>query len=460
MLLLLKEFESQLVAIFIYWAGLVAAAIGILDVKLRSPNNRKSFLKLVGTRRPKLYVWIFHKVLPEVDRFFWANHSGRGVVIYGLKSWWRCNQISFIYPVYFTFIGWVFGNVATLGGIDAFYTGTPKEIRFIILLFVTAHMAGLMYFLEWRYYEKIAALILSSITSGERSIRSIKVKRATEELICAAAGMYFGCIFGIGTAAISPLVTYSQALFAGTAAGLIIGLVAGLIGGGPIAAIAGIILGSFIISDRVVICLIILFFGILPLVNGLFDYMSLCMTRFLVGRILIIRLRNAYFDFFRITFLILVDIAFSLFCIFLLTAALFITVVLYNKSSIVPVSAHVDWKTIVTDAYENPFGSGLPVTLILWSTFLPTAFNLILTSIIFIFRSWRKIALRLQKTIPSRGGADLSILVAVAGAASFLIFAPIVLLFRYLLVGTILFDFGITRIFYDLAVFLPTFWRF
>ena len=270
-------------------------------------------------------------------------------------------------------------------------------------------------------------------------------------LLCGLIGTAYGSLFGFSVSIVSPLVTVSQGWYIGGMAGFVAGVTAGFIGAGPMSGAIGLVCATLIMSNSVATCVMALFFAILPFINGLFDYISLCMTRFLLGLFVKMRSKGAVYDGGILVFLVLADLGFALGCIAALVYSLHIAVVAYNSIQYVPQAAHVDWLQTVEIAYGHPFKEGLSITLMLWLTFLPSAFNLAMTTMMFFIKRWNAIGLRLKASDDGRQANEMALSLSLYGAATAIVCLPVVAVFRWVVVGTVLLNIGFGKMLFDFA---------
>ena len=114
----------------------------------------------------------------------------------------------------------------------------------------------------------------------------------------------------------------------------------------------------------------------------------------------------------------------------------------------------MDWLATASQIYNEPFGDGLPITLMLLSTFLPSCFNLGLSTILFLMRCWRGRYLSLERAANlSKDADDLRFSLALCAVTSFIFLVPFIVATRFLLFGTILFEGGIGSALYSVATY-------
>ena len=148
--------------------------------------------------------------------------------------------------------------------------------------------------------------------SGARYPRAGAVSQfGVERILCGIVGAVYGCAFGASCSVISPLLSVTTGALAGSGAGFFAGFASGFIGAGPLSGALGLICGALIVSDSVVVSMIGLIFGILPLINSVTDYMSVVVTRVLVGIFVKSKIHNPILDFLMIITLISSDLILS-----------------------------------------------------------------------------------------------------------------------------------------------------
>jgi hypothetical protein len=453
----LKNNYALLGSILTIWASMVYGAVVLLAQVLKTSHERAAFRARLRRILPYFYGWGFRKILTKIDTFLWASRSARcrtfvtagapffrsragkaTCVLYGVGTWWRCTQIAFIYPALFLLTAWALGNNPGLGGIQIFYGEIPDFIRYVLWIVFVTHLVGLMLFVETRYYKKLSFQIVCRFRFEPNTFRTY-LTFVIERLLCGAVGAYVGLVFGLFCAYISPLVSLKQGLSAGASAGFTAGFVAGHISAGPLAGAVGLIFGAIAASDQVITSLIILFFGFLPAVNSIFDFLSLCMTRLILGRIIIIHLTKRKWAYPKTTGLIVGDVIFALCCIFALAVFLSLSIFVYNQFPAVPPPARVNWAQTIADAYDKPFEEGLPITFMLWWTFMPTVASFFVICFLFSISMVRQSFLFLGSSIsisPKEPKVDTLWMLAVAG--SVLVFVPAALIFRAIIVTVLL----------------------
>lgn len=129
------------------------------------------------------------------------------------------------------------------------------------------------------------------------------------------------------------------------------------------------ILGFVVAATGYKVSSVGIFYGILPFVNGLFNFISFAASRKLLR--LVVQSRTL---FLVVTYIVLaILIAFTL--LIALTVALPISLEIVNKSSNTP----INWLSYAQLALNEPFKSGIVVTAMLFSTLLPITLYLLLS---------------------------------------------------------------------------------
>lgn len=123
------------------------------------------------------------------------------------------------------------------------------------------------------------------------------------------------------------------------------------------------------------------FFLIFPLANGVFDWFSLSMTRWMMRKWVLcsgktIRIFALYL------FIAMVDFVVAALCVSFLAGMLTagiagLNVVLTFATKMATISKLFNWMTMMDGFRSDPLGDGLTVTLMLYSTLLPTIAHLV-----------------------------------------------------------------------------------
>lgn len=363
------------------------------------------------------------RALDAADRFF-------GPLI-SLRAYGACLMIAFFYPIVLFLLTWVLGGPRTLGGLVILPEGWPTAMRLTLIAGLVLYMCAILVLLK--YSDEIDAWtdhILARMMPGWGVEWRRGVLAVVTGLLAGIAG-YVIIIPGDGTFAVGGAIIVGGAVAVGGAitvaltlavagppalavagvagyafalAGVIVGTVVGsraVAGVGPIVgtgakararalafhAFAFVFTLVFILPGALAFTGYLwkgwtgvfhpavmsgfVFIFVLPLLNAALDTASWAVSRWL-GRKMLDRnfhrwgmIGFAFLDFF-VAFLFL-----SMLAVFLGAAGQSI-----NQLAFATTESHIiDLGTIIRQATMDPFGDGLWITLMLFSTLVPTAIH-------------------------------------------------------------------------------------
>ena len=352
--------------------------------------------KLQDSSRTSQYLKTLDYSLKKLDSFFGAD-------AFGWKSFGMCYLIASVYPILVVIFWWVLSGYSQFGVIQLLPEGWGLSYRLCFLLGSIVFFYSL--FLVLNKKERINRYLL--LLEGKLTKR-ISQKVSSNMKILGLKSLVGGVTFGVLF-----LMTKSIAFsFAGAIAGAIafssvisfalLGTGAAIVAFG-VNFIAGSViafLGAFYfaitfifaisriraliisVSMAFVIMLVsagwsgiilqeyvavVIFAVLLPIANGLFDFLSWGISRIL-GRHL---LRHP--DKYHAVFLVVIDILSAVLLLTGLIVALVLLVEILNVIASAQVQSEVmDLESQIVTAIDLPFGQGLWITVMLVSTLIPT----------------------------------------------------------------------------------------
>ncbi len=313
---------------------------------------------------------------------------------YGGKMSWQAFNLSlllaYVYPFLMFLLAYsYFGGTGDFSGVHWFPVNSPWRAA----LFPAVVLYASFFFFIFKYSDQCDAW-------GGNQFERLGLKPSV-------AKQLWRMLMGLGVAAIVkglwPASSLFQIILVGIG-GYMIGAfafagafaVAGAVAVAVTVAVAVAVAGDYTIS-----LLVAFFFLALPLLNALLDYLSWAVSRFFLEQtltapnIIIIALEIFADAILAVVFLLL-------FCVFLPAIGLGLDTLYSHWHNAKGISAQTNWRDYVVVAALYPWGKGLMITSMLFSTLLPTFLHLLLASSAIVIHALQgeKLAAFLQKYPP------------------------------------------------------------
>lgn len=291
----------------------------------------------------------FDRYRGRLGRFNQMLDGFFGKKLLGFQALDRCLAIALFYPILFMILGWIFGLHITVGTENFLPQGWAVWQRLLLLLGLISY-AGIVYFLFNN---------LDRIIDG--------IDRFLQRAFGALAGN------SLITRRVIRLTAFAVAVAGAVAVAVAVAVAFAGAGAGAVAFAFAV---AFAVADsgsppQIVV---LLFFCLLPALNALLDWFSWGLTRFLLRSA---AKAKAGWRGARVLF---VDLAIDLLAAFLFLAVLaaLLPTGFGLFDSVPAFQGAFDWRALLLAARDDPFGAGLPVTLMLLSTLVPTLLHLTL----------------------------------------------------------------------------------
>lgn len=275
--------------------------------------------------------------------------------------YWLVLRIAIIYPIVFLFIGYALGGSGKLGEVELF-DETLSSLRrglFILtlpfIIIITRYVIKNYFTLVFKVWLWVQRRWSGKNVQTLFMVTSALITIIISLIVTFVGGVLFGIVFGVILFGVVLSVVVSVAAPFGT-----VSVVVGCVG------VFVTILGKWEITN---VALFFLF--ILPFANSILDYASL-----LVSRGLIRRASEA-----KRLYVVLIDLVADS----ALAVALTIGVAMVLPAAFEGWSAftslfgweRIEWRQLALTARDAPFTEGLGVTLMIFSTLIPTAIHMI-----------------------------------------------------------------------------------
>lgn len=268
------------------------------------------------------------------------------------RPWLRCLQIALVYPLAFFLVAYLFGERGDVAGLEMLDAEAPLLLRIGVVGYCLGVFGFFFVAVQRDWFEQVGRWGARRIGLKVQGRPSVLLARVLGALVFAVA---VAVAFAVAVADPVAVAVAGAVVFAVAVAGA--GAVAGAVAGGVI---------------------IMMFFVFFPVVNSLLDWLSLSVTRHLMRQW--VRPQESTWKpvvgYIGATTL---DVTIAFVCICLLAGLLAATVAGANLLlSWVgePDAGQLDWMGMMAAFRHDPWGQGLMVTLMLFSTLLPTLVHL------------------------------------------------------------------------------------
>lgn len=350
------------------FAVYLAVALGHPD---GCANQRAKYAEKLNPVPWLRYRDALENLLGKIDRFFGYAAPG-GSESRFWRPWNRCLSLAFVYPILFFVIVYAFGIRGDLAGIPVFdhEAGWTVRLAFIAWIFACNWFVYMAVRRDW--FER-----------GARSVVRIIVPNSKHSRLSGILAIFFVLVAGAGAGAVTVAVA-SAVAFAVT--GAVTGAVAvsfafafavAVAGVGVVAvAVAGAGAGAVAVFNYAFIIIVAAFYVIFPIFNSLLDWASVTATRLLMRRWVLVQ-GPAWRAWGRYVAGVFADLVFAVICICALSALLSAGVSGVNAALFWGGSdLQLDWLETMKAFRDDPTGDGLMITLMLFSTLVPTIFHL------------------------------------------------------------------------------------
>ena len=306
------------------------------------------------------------RLLGGIDGFFRFDGYSRFWRPYGV-----CLKLAIVYPILFYLIGYVFAGAGGLAANPLFDGNAHWAARVFLVAYIILG-AGLFFAaLRFDWFERVGRIVGRRFARFGRPMENVVfvfvvVAVVVAVVVVVAIGVATFAIIGAGAGVVA---------VAAAAAGAVAGTVAGA-GAGPVDFAVAVAI-FFIGGDPILPIVYLAFFVAFPIINAFLDLASIAVTRALIRRWVRER-RGAWRAFLLYLWSIFWDLVAAVFCVTVLAGAL--TAGMAGLRWLIARfgegSASVDWMANMNAFRTDPLGDGLMVTLMLFSTLVPTVFHL------------------------------------------------------------------------------------
>jgi hypothetical protein len=349
------------------------AAIGLSGLLIAVLNDPKSYDLIAGWMGERRRV-VYRRWLGRADAGL-RGFFGRRML--GWRAFERCLLLAYLYPVFLLLVAWVFGASLTLGG-DPLFEGDWRWGHKTLAVTSLAILLGIAYkheiFASWirsALPRKIGQHPFAVIASRLFVIYAAAAVAFAVAFAVAVAGAFAGAFAFAFAFAVAGAFAFAFAV-AGAFAFAVAGAFAGAFAGAGAVAFAGAFAGAAAVA-------IFLLYVFLPIANAAMDWLSWAVSRRLLAD-LVQRGANAGVG------AILWHAAADLIAALVLLAGLaFLLPFVLQGTNLVFDWPAIEWWDYLAAARRAPFGEGLFVTGMLFSTLLPTAVHFLILMFALLF---------------------------------------------------------------------------
>lgn len=343
-------------------------------------NNDKELLKLRLRYNKKLDVNSWNRYRDGLrkyvtfidDAFGFVGETGRES--YFLRPWAKCLTLALSYPIIFYLFRFAVGGGGDLGGLIFLDPDLPVVRRIALVVWIYA-----MYELTTYGYRKdiFKAIFDIALSWGQSRfgkllgwIPGISAQIAISGAVIALVFVgSFLCIQAFNENPSSSQHLTNSLVFIG-----LIVMVSGMATGGAITGyFCFMAIASLVQHQSLLIVSAVTFLIAFPIINSLIDWASLLVTRWLIGYWLKDSTPPAG-SAFKYVIATLIDLLIAYLCVCLLAALFSMSIWTINNFS--DQHSQIDWPTSLEQFLRSPFNEGLAITLMMFSTLIPSLFHL------------------------------------------------------------------------------------
>jgi len=297
---------------------------------------------------PSLYKLLLKDVLNFLNKYLGP------LKLFSYQAFDKHLLFSLIYSFVFLYLVWLFGGDGKIGTLEVI----PNKNRVIVSLYLI--------------FEIIIIYLLSSHAKQIRNFLAKQVPYFSHQSNTWQALLVAAIVVGVGVGVIAGWVVDVVGVVAAVVVGVgvVAAVVVGVVG---VVTVVGVVVSTLINHIDPNTILYLLFFLILPLINAIFDYISMLFSRYFAKKIL--ETHNKWKVFLDLV----LDLLIAALLFVALALTLFYVIEFSNVHIIKDEALLIPIETYKTQLMSNPFDKDvLWITLMFVSTLLPTLMHLFL----------------------------------------------------------------------------------